>query len=292
MKQLILKAVIFFILGFIILNITAYWLLKNKNYISTVGWRSVLRAINNVDGLDRSKIKVIILGDSVGNQIFPRETHPNSLTSNGSVLAVGHYILAYNAIKRCRNLKYVVLASIPSAIGQSFERKFTYNNVMKPFYTFENLPLFSELIRGKINQKRLSHFVIFPFIKIAPFLSDIVFSGAIKENVGNPLSDLSMEYLKKLYRLCRENDIKLIVVSPPVPRHLQKKLNLKKMKAQIIKNKLGHIFKGYFKSIMYLAGKHFEKDNVHLNYYFAKKNRRKLAQKILPKEVLLNLSKQ
>jgi hypothetical protein len=291
MKRLILKSIVFVVLGFLILNMVGYWIISDTNLSKTLSWNLVLSVVKKSKRLDPVNTKVIFVGDSVGNQLFSNHVHPDSLTTTGSVLMAGHYILAHNAIKRIPGLKYVVLVSVPFVIGHAFERSRTYNNFIKPFYTFENLPLISDLLQKKISRKKWVHLAIFPFIKTAPFLSDINCSVGVKENRGKPLSDLSIEYLKKLDLLCREKHITLIVLSPPVMQSRRKKENnWKKMRIQIREAGFSHLFRRYFRSITYLPDSAF-KDTVHMNQDFLRKNRQKIISKLLPREVILSMSK-
>lgn len=96
----------------------------------------------------------------------------------------------------------MVLLNIPLSIGRQFEGTFSYNNFMKPFYTFDNLPLITVTLKKKIDKAPLSHLVIFPFVKTAAFLSDVTYEENGGTNTLNGLWDIAVEYLRRLNELC------------------------------------------------------------------------------------------
>jgi len=290
MKRFILKLTGFLALGFFILNGYGYLTLHSDALSNTLSWKHILAAVKKSKKSLPSGASVVILGDSIGQQLFPRETVPNSLISNGAVLAVGHYILANNAIKRNKNLKYIVLVSAPWVLGHQFEWELTYNFFMKPFYTFENLRHISKPLFEKINKRKMTHWVIFPFVKTAPCFSDINLTGTRKKPRGI-LSDTTVEYLKKLKNLCSENNIEFIVLSPPIREEWRRKTNhWEKMKIQVAQNGLDDSFKEYFKRMIYLDDSCF-RDHVHMRarYIDVKKNRASIIARILPQQVRVSL---
>ena len=271
------------IVAFLVLNILGYFIINSPHLSKQLSWGR----LNAIVKKSKKKIpgKILILGDSVGGQLFPRKTMPSSLTVNGGCLTVGHYILACNAVKKNKHLKFIVLACVPTVLALQFERSQTYQNVMKPFYTFENLKFLSKTILKKINKKQLAHFVIFPFVKAAACFSDIDFTVPKKKGQWGALSPTAIEYLKKLAALCEENNIKLVLISPPVLQDRKKGTrDWERMRKQIPVYKLGKIFTGYFENIIYLSPENFV-DHLHLENKYLKKNRKKIIRKILPREV-------
>lgn len=281
MRRFVLKAILFCFTGFLILNIYGYFRMNSDSLSGHLKGYRLFKVVEKSKKKITSQPGVVFLGDSVGRQLFP-ESIPNSLASNASVLAVGNYILAYNAIEANKRLKYIVFVAMPRSIGHRFERTTTYHAFMKPFYRFENLKHISESLYGKINRKKWSHFVLFPLIKMAPCFSDISFSRGARKP-PDILSDIAVEYLKKLYELCKEHKITLILVSPPVSVYYEKETeNWTRMKKQISLNKMGPIFNGYFESIIYLDESYFKSDHVHFKRGYLKKKRRGIVKKMLP----------
>jgi hypothetical protein len=291
MKKLIAKSILFVIIGFIILNIIGYWIINNEYLSGTLSWGYVQKSIRKSKQLNPEKIKVIILGESVANQFFPLNKHPNSLTTSAAVLMPGQYILAYNAIKQNPNLKYIVLMFNPITISSRFEQKNTYNNFLKPFYSIEYLPLFNQFLLDKISQIRLAHMVIFPFVKTAPLFSDTDFRKAKKSKWSPHLYDITIQYLQKIKDLCHKHNIELVVVSTPLRKGRNRRYkNWETLKKQVKENRLGDIFKGYFENIIYIHNKYLE-DGVHLKKRYLQKNRQRIISRLLPKDVYQNLAR-
>lgn len=283
MKRFVLRSLVFIMTAFLVLNVLGYIIVNSTDLTGKDGrykvFKAVIKSKRHIPG------QVLFLGDSVGNQLF-NKTRPDSLTVNGSILAAGHYILAYNAVKKNNHLKYIVLLSVPNVIANRFERSRTYKYFLKPFYCLENLHLFSKSLMQKINRKKIAHFAIFPFVKAAMCFSDVNFSGAAKGKMQEILSDIAVEYLHKLKKLCRQHHIKLVVASPPVPLDLKEfTSDWEKMREQVARCGLAHVFEGYFENIIYLDEAHF-KDHIHVRKDYLKKNWKKIIKKILPKEVI------
>ena len=126
MKKFTINIFIFFSIGFGLLSFIAHTLVSTDNYFSNKqSWIKVYQRIAKSKG--RIVETTLYLGDSVGGQFYPFGEKDNYLTSNGSVLAIGTYILAYNAIKHNPQINTIVIVSVPNVIGHKFERSRTYN---------------------------------------------------------------------------------------------------------------------------------------------------------------------
>ncbi len=108
---------------------------NNTHFIFDQNWLKIKQRVES----SKSKIDrdTLYVGCSVAGQLLPFNGS-NQLTTNGSTYTVGNYFLIKNAIQRNKNIKTVIYLSIPNVIGHKLARKKTYNNFVKPFYTFEN----------------------------------------------------------------------------------------------------------------------------------------------------------
>ncbi len=180
MKKFLHKFTVFVFLGFILLQIFASIVMSSSNYFSErQSWFDVYKRILKSKKSIASDI--IYLGDSVGGQFFHNISHESHLTSNGSIFMAGHYILAYNAVSKNKHIKTIVLITTPITIGHKFENNRTYNNFIKPFFTFSNLKHFDSSIYKKMSKKPASFLDIFPGHKVLP-LSDVDFTDNKKKN--------------------------------------------------------------------------------------------------------------
>ena len=273
MKDFLKRILVFVLIAFTGLNILGYarvqpYFIQYMNERKG-GWLKVYERIN------RSKTNIqskrIYIGDSVGNQLFDFDTDTNSLTTNAAVSIAGNYILVNNLINNNSDIEEIVLLSVPNDIGWNFEQKLTHNNFVKPFLSFGNLKYFDDLLRDKLREKPLSWMYLFFGIKILPF-SDIDFSDKnsiinanyLEEIKLTTLSDIAISYLKRLELLCSENNIRLYVISPPVPIHWKNDSNnWDEMRKQIDENNLNELLDNYINTINYLPDDCFI-DGLHL----------------------------
>lgn len=287
MKKFIYKLIVFIFTGFILLNLISLLILESKYFYKSLSTKVQLSAIKK----SKKKIssKVIILGDSVARQIFP-VTMENSLAVNGAILTAGHYILARNAIEKNPGIKYVVIISAPFILAHKFERLLTYNNFVKPFYSFDKLKYFSNLLKKKINKKPLSNLALFPVFKISP-IPQFNFKESSRKNLNTCFSDISIEYTKKLYNLLKRKGIELIIVSPPLSKDTKRTFgNWNSFKTQISEFRLNYIYKNYLNSIIYYDSDYFI-DSIHIKRRFLRNNREKIMKSILPERVIIQLEK-
>ncbi len=88
-------------------------------------------------------------------------------------------------------------------------------------------------------------------------------------------------YLKKFKRFCDSNNLKLILLSPPIlEQYFQDTKNWKEMRQQIRENQLEDVFEHYFESIEYLPQECF-RDSIHLKHPYVIEYREILKNKIL-----------
>ncbi len=288
MGKLIRKSLLFILTGFIFLNVISRLIIDSKYFSKNISYNVSLMAVKK----SKRKIasNVLILGDSVARQIFP-VVMPNSLAVNGAILMAGHYILAVNAIKKNPNIKYVILMSAPFILSHDFNRKLTYNNFLKPFYTFGNLKYLTSLMKKKINGNILSHLALFPIFKLSP-VPQIDFSNKSSKKISPVFSEISIQYMKKLYNFLKKRRIELLIISPPICKKQRVLfLNWKYFKSQISERGLSHILRGYFDNIVYLDKGYFINDRIHLNVRYVRHSREKLMRKLLPERIIIQLEK-
>jgi hypothetical protein len=289
MKRLALRLALFVLLGFCLLNILAYLsFIVTPLYLSR-NWGNILKTLQQSRTPMDSDI--VYLGDSVAQQLYSGDRSANSLATTSGVSMVGHYILAHNAIIRNPRVRTVVLATVPNNIGYRFEESLTYNNLLKPFFTFSNLRHFSPLILSKMRRKPLSFLSILPIVKVATMFSDVDFQEGPATVLRTGLSDISIEYLKRLVRLAEIYNAKLVLVSPPTRMsHKAKTNDWEALRSQAQKEGLGDLFEGYFRSIHYVDDGNFT-DYNHLQASYLSANRQAFLRNMVGGDIFRQLTK-
>ncbi len=220
--------------------------------------------------LDKSRkkqiAKKIILGDSVGEQLFSCYSESDtllSLATNASINMVGQYLLLNNYLNAGNKIEQVYLIYNPLGFKNNMEGHITYHFFLKPFYRDEYKPLFSKTVLTQLNK--------IPFISICQ--NPLVLSSdwvppkrnyPINETNDTVfLSPISIEYLHRIKKLSIIHNFKFKIISPPVIISNKQKIN-KLDKQSINSSNLTEEFKDYFEQIIYLNDSCFM-DEFHLN---------------------------
>lgn len=222
----------------------------------------------------KSKITgdTLYVGDSVAGQLLPFNRN-NFLTSNGSVYPVGNYFLIKNSIEKNKNITNVIYLSVPDVIGNSLSRERTHPYFVKPFYTLQNRDeiLSSDVINAKLKHNKFLDFNLFNGFKILS-IDDYDYSDGSPQ-FSYSISDESIEWITRIDSLCKENNVKFQIASPPVPNSKRiESNNWQLMKTQISHTKIENLFEQYFDTIIYLDDKYL-RDHIHWKREIIVKNR-------------------
>ena len=285
MKRFLVRISIFFTVGFFLLYGIGELFLRYPVFAEKIGYSESWFRVYKIASRSKEDInsEILYLGDSGAGQMFPYTEQKHYLPINGAILIPGQYILASNVIKANPNLKSIVLIANPLSIAAKFEDSFTCNNFVKPFYTKENLPHFSDLLLKKVTIKPVTKFYKYGFVKLLPF-SDIDYFNQKPELTI--LSDISLEYIRKLVALCRKNNISLTIHSGAVDIVYKEKTNdWTDMKAQIKNEGLTEVFRGFFEHMKYyesnqfITGQHLRKEYLADFKTYILQNQKQLVPK-------------
>lgn len=258
-KKFITKFVIFLFSSFAIFNLAAYFLLNYFPPYYIVG-NDVFKIISK--SKKSSDKNIILLGDSVGRLLYSYKEYPQfeNLSSNQGISMVGQYINFENAIIKNNDVKKLVLVYHPSSFRNNLDSTHTYNYFVNPYLRLDNLRYFSNDVKQKIFKKKYSLLSFLPLVKINQNMLNIDYSGSPYPNDIPFLSEISIEYLKKINEECKKSDIEFIIIQPPVI----KKYDYGYFKDQIKRNGLDDIFQYYFIEIDVVPEKYFA-DQYHFN---------------------------
>jgi len=273
MQKFTAKICFFIVSCFIIANILSLAILNSEKlsayFVTKKFGNETYQALKK--SIIPSSAKNLIIGDSVARHIFAIDSVNNAkyynLASNVWASMIGQYIIALNAIETNKMIRNIYLFYHPDSFQNDLDQPWTYSYIVKPFYTTKYRVFFSENAITKLKQCRF--FILFelPIAKTLPIFNKIDYSST-KEWHGFPnvqqkpyLSEISIEYLKKLEKICLEKGITLSVVMPPIAKKYDTDFSM--MKMQIDSNDLGNIFNGYFENKQILDDKYF-RDGIHI----------------------------
>ncbi|MGD2035592.1 MAG: hypothetical protein PVF73_11080, partial [Bacteroidales bacterium] len=207
-----------------------------------------------------------VFGDSVGNQLYYAETYNDSifsLASNQAIGIVGQYMLFKNFVDHNDiKGKEIYLVCTPLTFKDNLNQNFTFNYFLKPFYTDIFRPELSDMAIKQIKKIPLYWASQFPIIKTSNWSTFPSASVNFEVEKEYYISDLSLEYLKRMQSLVDSCGAKLKIVSPFL-NEKRKEFDPGRMKAQIEENNLRSVFGNYLEDLEYLPDSLF----VDLNHY-------------------------
>jgi hypothetical protein len=260
MKQFLTTSFLFALLIPVVLHIKPLYLMYNNKYQRTVAGNEIYYSITK--SKKQHAAKKLVLGDSVGKQLFSNTTNTdsvNSLACNQSIGVVGQYLLLNNYIHAGNKLDTVYLFFHPTSFGNNLNQEYTYHYFLKPFYTHEYQPLFTPTIIAQINKIPYANWCHTPYVLTSNWAPNYVCNDVVNYTF---LSPISVEYLTKIKQLSAQYNFVFIIVPTPVSISFKTEIDAMQ-KAEIANAKLTNEFANYFNTIEYLNNNLF-KDSIHL----------------------------
>lgn len=203
----------FFVLFVLLLGVEAVIYYSGFRFASYNGLE-IIHALKKSKG--QSKKRLLILGDSVCNQLYPSSQEyadAVSLACNQAVSMAGHYSLMNNYIQSNEDSlpDAIVLIYSPSSLTNALD-SYAYHYMLKTFYTKEYKPLYDDVLWRQIRQIPFYWTASLPFIRI----SNYSFEYQIPYSYDS-VSDLSSDYLSKMLRLAQDKGISFTMLGAPAP---------------------------------------------------------------------------
>lgn len=266
MRAFILKVIGFGAIGILLLFSICEVALILPSAFQKIGFSKNWFVVYQIISASKDNIEsdTLYLGDSIATQLFPPKQKKNYITTNAGTLMPGQYMIAANAIESNPDLKCIVLASIPAALGVRFEGFLTFNGFVKPFYTRQNEEYFTPELVAKINKSPYGRLYKTSLAKFLPFSDINYFDDVVIPVEEFRFSDVAIQYLKMLDELCKQKNIALHIVSSPLEKSFYTKTdNWKSLRKQLKEEQLDVLFEPYFNSIKYLDEEGFS-DGLHI----------------------------
>ncbi len=260
MKKFIKNILLFIIIFPIPFYIRPLYLLIGEKYKETVSGSVVYHVIKK--SKQKNKSKKLILGDSVGEQLFSSATNNdtiNSLTSQQAIGMVGQYILLNNYLKAGNKIDTAYVLFRPFSFKDNLDQVFTYHYFLKPFFIDEYKALLTKTAHKQIAKIPYKFFCREPYVLTTNWAPNFESKDKIDYTF---LSPISVEYLIKMKDLSNKHNFKLIALPTPMNENYRDSVQ-KINKAEISKHNLNAVFANYFEKIIYLNDSLFA-DSVHL----------------------------
>lgn len=215
MKKFLLQLVLFSGLSLVvILPIELYSI--NHIVPSTQINPEVYQALDN-SFQKNQKLKYLLIGDSVGMQLYPctgKYSDIVSLTCNQAITLAGHYFLLHNYLEQNKDSlpDEVILIYNPQSFRNNTD-KYTFHYFLKPFYTNKYKRLYTESLWEAIKSVPFYWLSQFPFVKASSWSVDY---HPGQTDFYNMLSPISSDYLKLMKTLLEDKCVIFRIIAPPL----------------------------------------------------------------------------
>lgn len=220
----------------------------------------------------KKKPKKVLIGDSVGNQMFPNTEDNDSLVSlacNQAIGVVGQYLLLNNFFSAGNKVDTIFMIYSPNSFKTNLDQIYTFHYFIKPFNKKEYAGQFTETVKRQIEKVPYYYTAQLPHNLATTWAPEFEAKDSIDFTF---LSPISVEYLKKIRTLAEQHSSRVIILPPPTS--MQKKPVIDKMdRNEITKNGLDGMFQNYFERIIFLDdalfydGIHFENPEPYSALY-------------------------
>lgn len=266
MKKFLLRFLLFVPVMFIAISVKPARLLVDNNYQTKPKFNWVYTAYKQSKKKE-PKAKIVVIGDSVGNQLFKVGTKQNSgpiysLTCSAAVDIVGQYILLYNFLE---NNQPEAVFMINNGFKFNLNAPQVFHHFLKVFDTPENKKHFTPLARSKVRK------VPFYFMSQVPHIYTTTWGPKIPfkpDQTGVLFSDLTVEYLFKMEALCKEKGVKFMVMPPPIKARRKPAFD-EHLDSEIAKRGVEHMFRYYKENLKFSGAKKF-RDMIHIKPKYVK----------------------
>lgn len=259
MKKFLKKSVLFVLLIVVFVESISSILLYTDLYLKlNYPGYNIYNAIDKSKKKDKAKI--LLLGDSVGAQLFPNDnTYDgiNSLACNQAIGVIGQFFLLKNYLEQGNDLDKVVVLFNPLSFLNNLDQIYTYHYFLKPFYQAEYTPLFTQTATKQVNKIPFNRLSQIPHVKITGWAPEI----ELEKKNYTFLSPISVEYLAKIKALSKKYSFDIEIMSTPTSTELKTQIDQMDL-TEIRENNLQDEFNNYFKNMVYVDSREFV-DGIH-----------------------------
>jgi hypothetical protein len=254
------KTLLFLVLTFVVIEGSAVFLIYTGLYLKDYSGFEVHDAI--LKSKKKDSRKKVLIGDSVGYQLFPNtrsEPSINSLAGNQAVSMVGQYILVKNYLEAGNKIDTLIGVFTPFSFKGNLDQVFTYHCFIKPFYRSKYMEEFTPTVHQQVEKIPFHRYAQIPHIYATTWAPKVKLEEVKPVNF---LSPISKEYLNKLVELASIHNFHFKIIPAPTSENSRSKVN-DLLGKESLESNLDKIFTDYFHDIIYLDSTLFY-DGTHL----------------------------
>ncbi len=226
----------------------------------------------------------VIIGDSVARLIFAPDYQGETqetcyLATNQAITVLGNYILLNRYLENNPQTKEVIYIVRPQSLANPLWYNFSFQYFIVPFYNDTYKHYIAEdtcrYIEERFGKLYATNDMVKNFIESNSYYMDVYLNNILEQQLEvrdeKHISELAVEYLKRMQALCDEKGIKLTVLAAPLP-DTEINADWSEFEAQITEYGLEDILSGYFEGLDYYDESFFS-DEAHFTEEYLKENR-------------------
>lgn len=213
-----------------------------------------------------SRVKRLILGDSVAMQLYPCSKQYNdavSLTCNAAITMAGFYFLMNNYLKTNSENppEEVVFLVSPWTLMNNMNSVLSFHYFLKPFYTEEYRTDYTQNLYKTIYDNPYYWLSQYPFVRSSSYCVDY----EVQKQTWYWISPITSDYIQKSDSVCRQYGVHFRMIPSPVRADRELELqNAIDLSVQTAESPILNmpVFKQYMQYINYADTTLF-KDRIH-----------------------------
>lgn len=274
MKSFIKRCFFFIAIAFPLISAESLYNYFTKRYERTVNGNEVYVSINKSKA--RKKTIVLIIGDSVGKQLYDNDTYNGDIYSeacNQAISVAGFFFLLNNFVKINHGQlpSQVLLIITPESFKNNLDQIYTFHYFLKPFYKAAYQKDFTPACWAQVHKIPLYYLSQMPFIVNTDWTPKYT---PPTDTACKIISPISRDYLIKIKQLCDNNHMRFSILCPPVKQSKKiKMLAFSKAINEFEQCGLKTEFEDYFNNIeykpdsLYIDNIHFKKQYIPIDYF-------------------------
>ena len=259
MGRFLKQLIVFSLLAIVFVEGICAFLIVSDLFLIKYPGREIYSAISKSQ--QKRKFRKVLIGDSVGQQLFPNESEYediNSLACNQAIGMVGQFILVDNYLKAGNKIDTLIGFFNPTSFSDNLDQVFTFHYFLKPFDTKLYAPIFSAAVNRQIEAIPYHQFSKVPHIYATAWAPEV---GHAHRN-WTFISPISLDYLQRIKQLSIDNDFVFILYPVPISSVSEgkiRKMNRNETKSSTVQSE----FNTYFEKMEYFPDSLFS-DSTHL----------------------------
>ncbi len=287
MKKFVCKGILFCAMiacvcaGFLLLSAkeptrgTMARLTGSEDYMGGSGMLPVFEAAAETDGTTR-----LILGDSICRQLFSNLENCNPqvsmLATNAALMITGQYLLAEEYLEAHPDATDVYLVMHPLPLTRTFDLEWSYRYAVMTYVetgTIENLDANTRKIIREVYGSVLVQRPVVELAEAVPVVRKLclsyIFNNKKPYEQSSPF-EIADQYVKNLYDLCEERNVRLHVYAAPVSEYFRK--DVEALETQYPGTWMSSMYPDYFENILFYSDE-MSSDGSHFSGEYAQRDK-------------------